>query len=104
MKEPSIYFEVSKETPNLSSRYQGFTACINKRYILCILSENIIFIRMSFRNREKSEYLASFGVILCPVSQRVQIKFIFTNNVHILFLSCNVEKSKQLQNFTEKEK
>ena len=54
---------------------------------------------MSFRNREKSETLASFGVILCPVSQRVQIKFIFTDNVHILFLSSNVKKSKQLQKF-----
>ena len=29
---------------------------------------------------------------ICPVSQRVQMNFIFSDNAHILYLSCNVKK------------
>ena len=35
-----------------------------------------------------------FGLLFCPVSQRVQMEFIFFDNVSILCLSCNVKKSK----------
>jgi hypothetical protein len=57
------------------------------RYIYNIrtLSVNIKFICTSFRNRQNSE-------LFMPVSQRVQMNFIFTNNVRILCLSCNVKK------------
>ena len=34
------------------------------------------------------------GKIFWPVSQRMQINFIFTDNVHISCLSCSVKKSK----------
>ena len=32
--------------------------------------------------------------LLCPVSQRVQMNYMFSNNVRILCLSCNIKKSK----------
>jgi hypothetical protein len=50
-------------------------------YNIRTLSVNIKFICTSFRNR--------------PVSQRVQMNFIFTDNVRILCLSCNVKKSQK---------
>jgi hypothetical protein len=36
----------------------------------------------------------TFGKFFNPVSQRVQMNFIFSDNVHILCLSCNVKKLK----------
>ena len=50
----------------------------------------------SFRNRQKQRAL---GRLFCPVSKRVQMNYIFSDNVHILCLSCNAKKRpKQLPN------
>ena len=45
-------------------------------YNIRTLSVNIKFICMSFRNRQNSE-------LFMPVSQRVQMNFIFNDNVRI---------------------
>ena len=34
----------------------------------------------------------TFGELFCSVSQRVQMNLIFSDNIHILCLSCNVKK------------
>ena len=47
---------------------------------------NIKFIGTSFRNSKKSDALVNF-------SEREQINLIYTDNVHILCLSCNVRES-----------
>ena len=54
-------------------------------YNIRTLSVNIKFICTSFRNRQNSE-------LFMPISQRVQMNFIFNDNVRILCLSCNVKK------------
>ena len=54
------------------------------------LSENIQIICTSFRNKQKSERLASFSVF----SQRVQTDFIFSDNGRILYVPCNVKYPK----------
>jgi hypothetical protein len=64
-------------------------------YNIRTLSVNIKFICTSFRNRQNSE--------LCrPVSQRVQMNFIFNDNVRIMCLSCNVKKVGKLVRFKQK--
>ena len=68
-------------------------------YNIRTLSVNIKFICTSFRNRPNSEPLASF---FRPVSQRVQINFVFNDNVRILCLSCNVKKVGKLVRFRQK--
>ena len=40
--------------------------------------------------------------IVQPVSQRVQINFIFNDNVRILWISCNIKKSKTTKNSWKK--
>ena len=47
---------------------------------------------MGFRNRKRREPLGD--ELFCPVSQQVQINFVFIDHVRILCLSCNVKKSK----------
>ena len=59
---------------------------------LCIdnistLSENIKFLRDLEKWVEKRGF--NFGELFCPVSQRVQNNFTFSENVRILCLSCN---------------
>ena len=44
----------------------------------------------------------AFGELFRPVSQRVQINFIFNDNVRILCLSCNVKKVGKLVRFKQK--
>ena len=44
----------------------------------------------------------SFGELFMPVSQPVQMNFIFTDNVRILCLSCNVKKVGKLIRFRQK--
>jgi hypothetical protein len=63
------------------------------------LSVNIKFICTSFRNKQISEPSASFS---CPVLQRVQMNFIFNDNVRILCVSCNVKKVGKLVRFRQK--
>jgi hypothetical protein len=55
------------------------------QYNIRTLSVNIKFICTSFRNRQNREFFR-------PVSQRVQMNFIFNDNARIVCLSCNVEK------------
>ena len=43
-----------------------------------------------------------FCQLFWPVSQRLQIKFIFSHNALILCLSCNVKKSKQKPNYPKR--
>ena len=57
-------------------------------YNIRTLSVNIKFICTSFKNR--------------PVSQRVQMNYIFNDNVRILCLSCNVKKVGKLVRFRQK--
>ena len=61
-------------------------------YNIRTLSVNIKFICASFRNSQNSE----------SVSQRVQMNFIFNDNVRILCLSCNVKKVGKLVRFKQK--
>ena len=70
---------------------------LNFLYIYNIrrLLVNIKFICTSFRNRQNSE-------LFRPVSQRVQMNFIFNDNVRILCLSCNVKKVGKLVRFKQK--
>ena len=44
----------------------------------------------------------AFGKLFRPVSQRVQMNFIFNDNVRILCLSCNVKKIGKLVRFKQK--
>jgi hypothetical protein len=53
---------------------------------------------MSFRKRQK----VSLCELFLPVLQQVQINYIFTDNVGMLCLSCNVKKSKTIVKFSEK--
>jgi hypothetical protein len=64
-------------------------------YNIRTLSVNIKFICTSYRNRQHSE-------LFRPVSQRVQMNFIFKDNVRILCLSCNVKKVEKLVRFKQK--
>ena len=64
-------------------------------YNIRTLSINIKFICTSFRNGRNSE-------VFRPVSQRVQMNFIFNDNVRILCLSCNVKKVGKLVRFKQK--
>ena len=64
-------------------------------YNIRTLSVNIKFICTSFRNRHNSE-------LFRPVSQRIQMNFIFNDNVRILCLSCNVKKVGKLVRFKQK--
>ena len=43
---------------------------------------------------EKRVGKRDFGELFCPVSQQVQINFKSSDNVRILFLSCNVNSQK----------
>ena len=52
------------------------------------LLENIKFICTFFRNKKKNK-------LFCPISQRVQIDYIFSDNVRILYLSYNGEKLRE---------
>ena len=64
-------------------------------YNIRTLLVNIKFICTSFRNRQNSE-------LFRPISQRVQMNFIFNDNVRILCLSCNVKKVGKLVRFKQK--
>jgi hypothetical protein len=44
------------------------------------------FVRALERGRK-----ASLGDLYCPVSQHVQVNYIFVDNVRILFVSCNLD-------------
>jgi hypothetical protein len=79
------------------SAFASYTQCI---YIYiykrnCTLSKNIKLICASFRNEYKSE-------LFRPVSQRVQINLISSDNVNILWLSLYVKKSKTTSKLSEK--
>ena len=52
---------------------------------------------------QKQAEQRAFGELFMPVSQRVQINFIFNDNVRILCLSCNVKKVGKLVRFKQKE-
>ena len=64
-------------------------------YNIRTLSVNIKFICTSFRNRQNNE-------LFRPVSQRVQMNFIFNDNVRISCLSCNIKKVGKLVRFKQK--
>ena len=74
---------------------QYFKHLILYIYNIRTLSVNIKFICTSFRNKQNSE-------LFRPVSQRVQMNFIFNDNVRILCLSCNVKKVGKLVRFKQK--
>ena len=51
---------------------------------------------------QKQEKQRAFGELFMPVSQRVQMNFIFNDNVRILCLSCNVKNVAKLVRFKQK--
>ena len=51
---------------------------------------------------QKQAEQRAFGELFRPVSQRVQMNFIFNDNVCILCLSCNVKKVGKLVRFKQK--
>ena len=51
---------------------------------------------------QKQAEQRAFGELFRPVSQRVQMNFIFNENVRILCLSCNVNKVVKLVRFRQK--
>ena len=51
---------------------------------------------------QKQAEQRALGELFMPVSQRVQMNFIFTDNVRILCLSCNVKKVGKLVRFRQK--
>ena len=51
---------------------------------------------------QKQAEQRAFGKFFRPVSQRVQINFIFNDDVRILCLSCNVKKVGKLVRFKQK--
>ena len=53
---------------------------------------------------QKQAEQRAFGELFRPVSQRVQIYFIFNDNVRILCLSCNVKKVGKLVRFKQKDR
>ena len=74
--------------------YQTYLTSKYSIYNIRTLSVNIKFICTSFRNRQNSE-------LFRPVLQRVQMNFIFNDNVRILCLSCNVKKVGKLVRFKQ---
>jgi hypothetical protein len=76
---------LSREATNILIKYLYI-------YNIRTLSVNIKFICTSFRNRQNSK-------LFRPVSQQVQMNFIFKDNVPILCLSCNVKKVRKLVRF-----
>ena len=75
---------------------------ISKRHIYikytCIVGKYQIYL---YELQKQAEQRA-FGEIFRPVSQRVQMNFIFSDNVRILCLSCNVKKVGKLVRFKQK--
>ena len=69
-------------------------------YIQCtyIVSKYKIYLYELQKQAEQRAY----GKLFRPVSQRVQINFIFNDNVRILCLSCNVKKVGKLVRFKQK--
>jgi hypothetical protein len=53
-------------------------------------------------DRKKHKLIRAYGELFRPVSQRVQMNFIFNDNVRILCLSCNVKKVGKLVRFKQK--
>ena len=51
---------------------------------------------------QKQAEQRAFGELFRPVSQRVQMNFIFNDNIRILCLSCNVKKVGKLVRFRQK--
>jgi hypothetical protein len=65
---------------------------INAIFVCCL------FICISFRNWRKSQPLLS--ELFCLVLRQMQRNNFFTNNVHILSLSCNLKKCKTIAKFS----
>jgi hypothetical protein len=86
-----------RTNPNRNFNYQMMGLLIYIQY--STLSVNIKLICTSFRNRQNSEPI---GELFRPGSQRVQMNFIFNDNVRILCLSCNVKKVGKLVRFKQK--
>ena len=86
-----------RTNPNRNFNYQMMGLLIYIQYNT--LSVNLKLICTSFRNRQNSEPI---GELFRPGSQRVQMNFIFNDNVRILCLSCNVKKVGKLVRFKQK--
>ena len=90
-----------------------FCVCILAQY-LCLRhadSSQVTYIQYTYIVDKYKIYLyelqkqaeqRAFGELFIPVSQRVQMNFIFTDNVRILCLSCNVKKVGKLVRFRQK--
>ena len=82
----------------ISFPYKLHTKSLHIQYIRT-LSENIHFILTSSITGRKKQAL---GKIFWPVSQRVQINFIFTDDVRIMCFYCNIKKSRRTAKLSEK--
>ena len=107
---------------NLCLNYQFLQQLTRSRTVYCITRcekiiehtgtrVNIIYIQYTYIVGKYKIYLCelqkqaeqkAFGELLRPVSQRVQIHFIFNDNVRILCLSCNVKIVRKLVRFRQK--
>jgi hypothetical protein len=82
----------------ISFPYKLHTMPLHIQYIRT-LSDNIHFILTSSITGRKKQAL---GKIFWPVSQRVQINFIFTDDVRIMCFYCNIKKSRRTAKLSEK--
>ena len=78
--------------------YMLHTMSLHMQYIRT-LSENIHFIFTSSRIGRKKQAL---GKLFWPVSQRVQINFIFTDDVRIMCFYWHIKKSRRTAKLSEK--
>ena len=80
--------------------YRKCTDCrINIQYTYIVGKYNIYLYDLQKQAKQRA-----FGELFRPVSQRVQINFIFNDNVRILCLSCNVKKVGKLVRFKQRQK
>ena len=80
-----------------NSRSTSDTRHVNIQYTYIVGKYRIYLYEL-----QKQAEQRAFGELFRPVSRRVQMNFIFNDNVRILYLSCNVKKVGKLVRFKQK--
>ena len=91
----SYYFSCQSKV--VASCFIHFCTQIYIQYTYIVGKYKIYLYELQKRAEQRA-----FGELFRPVSQRVQINLIFTDNVRILCLSCNVKKVGKLVRFKQK--
>ena len=76
-----------------------------KLHIFVFFSETFVSIgklKIYLHKLQKQVEKQAFVELFCPISQWVQINYIFSNNVHILCLSYHIKKTKTTAKLTRK--